>query len=88
VNLSWDTDHPAPWTRFLEDELTEAGLTSSSCPPQDPSSPCQFEVTETATGVELTVHGPHALDGDPSDPDERDVALDIQHGTIETEVVS
>jgi hypothetical protein len=88
VNLSWDTDHPAPWSRFLEDELTEAGLTSSSCPPQDPSSPCQFEVTETATGVELTVHGPHALDGDPSDPDERDVALDVQHGTIETEVVS
>lgn len=87
LTLTWGTDHPAPWARFLEDELTDAGLTSQNCPPDSPDSDCQFEIRRTASSVTLDVHGPHATDADPSDP-ERDIFLDSQRGTIQTEVRS
>lgn len=87
LTLTWGTDHPAPWARFLEDELTDAGLTSQNCPPASPDSECQFEIQTTSSSVTLDVHGPHALDADPSDP-ERDIFLDARRGIIQTEVRS
>lgn len=85
LNLTFGTDHPTTWARFLEDELLDAGLTSSECPPSSASSPCQFEVLAGSEEVQLKVHGPTASDPDPSDPT-RDVFLAFQQAEIRTEV--
>jgi hypothetical protein len=85
LTLTWPTDHPEAWEAFLDAEMDDAGLTSRNCPPSSPTSACQYEVTTTATQAELVVHGPTAQDADPSDPD-RDIALDLQRGAIQTEV--
>lgn len=85
LTFTWDTNAPERWQDWLEDELTDAGLTSSNCPPQSADSACQFETQTTSGSVELTVHGPHAQDGDPSNP-ERDLSLILERGAINTEV--
>jgi hypothetical protein len=85
LTLSWETEHPQAWERFLDDELTDAGLTSQGCDTDPPSSGCQFAITTNASSVELEVHGLSVTDADPSDP-ERDVALDLRRGTIDTQV--
>lgn len=85
VNLTFGTDHPGLWGDFLERELTEAGLTSTGCPPASSDSACQFEITTSSGSARLEVHGPHATDADPQDP-ERDIFLHVDQGTIETEI--
>jgi hypothetical protein len=85
LDLTFPTDHPGLWATWLEDEVLEAGLTSSSCPPALASSRCQFEVTTTSDAATLEVHGPTATDSDPSNPD-RDISLETTLGEIATEV--
>lgn len=85
LDITWGTDSPALWSSWLEDELTDAGLTSSECPPQSADSPCQFEITTTSNTVKLDMHGPTATDADPSNPT-RDIFLNLQRGRIDTEV--
>lgn len=85
LTLTLATESPDRWQAFLDDELSQAGLTSTGCPPTSPDSGCQYELSSTSETVRLTLHGPHASDTDPSDP-ERDLVLSLQHGRIATEV--
>lgn len=85
LNITWTSSNPETWRLFLEDELGDAGLTSTNCPPTSPDSACQFEVTTTDDDVHLALHGPHAVDADPSQP-EQDVFLHLRRADIDTEV--
>lgn len=85
INLTFGSGDPQLWAEFLDRELTEAGLTSTDCPPTSPDSACQFEVTTSSSSTRVVIHGPHATDTDPKDP-VRDVHLDVERAAIETEL--
>lgn len=85
LNLTFSTLSPGLWADFLRDELEDAGLTSTNCPPTSSASSCQYELSTTASLVRLELHGPHATDADPSDPT-RDLTLQQHRGQIDMEI--
>lgn len=85
VNVTVTTDHPTLWAEFFEEELTDAGLTSTNCPPADPTSPCQFQVTTTSNTARVEIYGPTATDADPQNPT-HDIALEQLRSGIEVQV--
>lgn len=85
LTLTFSTLSPGLWADFLRDELEDAGLTSTNCPPTSPASSCQYELSTTASLVRLELHGPHATDADPSDPT-RDLTVQQHRGQIDMEI--